>query len=53
MRLIDLELALLDPWQDYRERLAREEDFLRAAEDDDEPAASGIPASEEAFRRWL
>jgi hypothetical protein len=60
VRLIDLDAALPDPWQDHRERRARErreaaerEQALRHAdEDDDEPATYGTAAGEEAFRQW-
>jgi hypothetical protein len=60
VRLIDLEAALPDPWQDYRARRARErreaaehEQVLhRADEDDDEPATYGTAAGEETFGRW-
>ena len=60
VRLIDLDLALPDPWQNYRERRARErreaaerEQALRYAdEDDDEPAVSGTPARKKAFGQW-
>ena len=53
VRLIDLERALPDPWQDYREQRARdrreaarrEQALLDADPDDDEPGAAG-----EAFR---
>jgi hypothetical protein len=45
VRLIDLDAALPDPWQDYRAQRARQrreaadrEQALRAAEDDEEPA---------------
>ena len=60
VRLIDLGQALLDPWQDYRARRARErraaaerEEALRGAdEDDDEPAGYGTAAEKEAFGQW-
>ena len=62
MRLIDLDLALPDAWQDYRERRARErreaaereQALLRADEDDedDELALPGTPASEEELGYW-
>jgi Replication-relaxation len=59
-RLIDLDAALPDPWQDYRERRAqdrreaaeREQALHRADEDDDEPAMYGTAAGEEAFGQW-
>ena len=50
VRLIDLDLALPDPWQDYRERRARErreaaerEQALRRADADDELPGPGTP----------
>jgi len=60
VRLIDLDLALPDPWQDYRERRTRErrqaaereQALLRADQDEVEPAASGSPAGQEAFWQW-
>ena len=56
VRLIDLDLALPDPWQDYRERRAserreaveREQELLRAGEDD-ELARLGTLAGHEAL----
>ena len=49
VRLIDLDLVLPDPWQDYREQrarerrqaAAREQALLDADPDDDEPGAAG------------
>jgi hypothetical protein len=60
VRLIDLDLALPDPWQDYRERRVRErrdaaereQALRRADEDDDEPTTYGTAAREEAFGQW-
>ena len=62
VRLIDLDLALPDAWQDYRERRARErreaaereQALLRADEDDedDELALPGTPAREEELEYW-
>jgi hypothetical protein len=57
IRLIDLDAALPDPWQDYRERRAserreaaeREQALYRADEDDD---ALSADAGQEGFRRW-
>jgi hypothetical protein len=56
VRLVDLDAALPDPWQDYRARRARErcgaaerEDALRCA---DEDATYGTAAGEEAFGQW-
>jgi hypothetical protein len=59
VRLIDLDAALPDPWQDYRQQRARqrreaaerEQALLRADEDDEEPATYGT-AEEEAFGQW-
>jgi hypothetical protein len=60
VRLIDLDAALPDPWQDYRARRARErreaaerEEALRRADEDDEDLATyGTRAGEEAFGQW-
>jgi hypothetical protein len=60
VRLIDLDAALPDPWQDHRAQRARErrqaaereEALRRADEDDDEPATYGTPAGEETFGQW-
>ena len=59
MRLIDLDLALPDAWQDYRERRARErreaaerEQALLCADEDDELARPDTPAREEEFGYW-
>jgi len=59
VRLIDLDLALPDPWQDYRKQRAREhrtaaerEQALRCADEDDELALPGTPAREEEFGYW-
>ena len=59
VRLIDLGLTLPDPWQDYRERQARErreaaerERALLCADQDDELALPGSPAEEEEFGYW-
>jgi hypothetical protein len=57
VRLIDLEQALPDPWQDYRERRARErreaaereQALLRRADEDDELLLPGRPAGQEAL----
>ena len=58
VRLIDLDAALPDPWQDYRARRARErreaaerEEALRDADEDDEDAADAGTV-EEAFGQW-
>jgi hypothetical protein len=58
VRLIDLDAALPDPWQDYQARRARErreaaerEEALRRA-DEDEPAAYSAAGAEEAFGQW-
>jgi hypothetical protein len=59
VRLIDLDAALPDPWQDYRARRARDrrdaaerEQALHRADEDDEPATYGTTAGEEAFGQW-
>jgi Replication-relaxation len=60
VRLIDLDAALPDPWQDYRAQRARErreaaereEALRRTDEDDDEPAAYGTAAGEAVFGQW-
>jgi len=61
VRLVDLYATLPDPWQDHRARRARErreaaereEALRRADEDDDEDlAAYGTAAGEEAFGQW-
>ena len=60
VRLIDLDAALPDPWQDYRGRRARppretaerEQALHLADEDDDEPTTYGTAAREEAFGQW-
>jgi hypothetical protein len=60
VRLIDLDAALPDPWQDYQQRRARErrqaaereQALHRADEDDDEPAMYGTAAGEEALGQW-
>jgi hypothetical protein len=60
VRLIDLDAALPDPWQDYRRRqeherceaAERELALYRADEDDDEPTTYGTAAREEAFGQW-
>jgi Replication-relaxation len=59
VRLADLDLALPDPWQDYREQRARErreaaereQALLRADEDDDDEAAAlSVGTGEEWFQ---
>jgi len=59
MRLIDLDLALPDPWQDYRKQRARErreavgcEQALHRADEDDELALPGTPTGEEELGYW-
>ena len=59
MRLIDLDLALPDPWQDYRKQRARErreaverEQALHCADEDDELALPGTPTGEEELGYW-
>lgn len=59
VRLIDLDLALPDAWQDYREQRARErreaaerEQALLRADEDDELALPGTPAREEELGYW-
>ena len=60
VRLVDLEAALPDPWQDYQAQRARErreaaegeEALRRADEDDDELATYGTAAGEEALGQW-
>lgn len=59
VRLIDLDLALPDPWQDYRQQRAREhrqaaerEQALRYTDEDDESPLPGIPAGEEELDYW-
>lgn len=59
VRLIDLDAALPDPWQDYRARRAWErreaaerEEALRRADEDDEDAALSAGTVEEAFGQW-
>ena len=59
VRLIDLELALPDPWQDYRERRARErreaaereQALLRADADDETTRAEAPRPGEQAFEQ--
>ena len=61
VRLADLEAALLDPWQRYRERRIRErheaaerEEALRsAAEDCDEAATLSADTREEGLELFL
>ena len=59
MRLIDLDLALPDPWQDYRKQRARErreaverEQALHCADEDDELALLGTPTGDEEPGYW-
>jgi hypothetical protein len=59
VRLIDLNAALPDPWQDYRARQARQrrqaterEQALHRADEDDDLATYGIAAGEEALGQW-
>ena len=59
MRLINLDLALPDPWQDYRKQRARErreaverEQALHCADEDDELALPGTPTGEEELGCW-
>jgi hypothetical protein len=59
VRLIDLDAALPDPWQDYRARRARDrreaaerEQAPHRADEDDEPATYGTTAEEETSGQW-
>jgi hypothetical protein len=59
VRLVDLDAALPDPWQDYRARRAWErreaaerEQALHRTDKDDEPAMYGTTAEEETYGQW-